>query len=286
TSPKVWNAWKGKLLEDLYRATRRVLREVPGSESSDSLLDLRKQEAVRGLNFMGIAPAAYKGFWDRLDIAYFLRTDPQDIAWQTRVLYRRADALEPLVRTRMSPFGGGFQVVAYLPDQPDLFARICGYFDRKNLSVLDAQVHTTRDGRALDSFLVVDPNHVEGEGSYRDILQLVETELAQRLAARPALEAPVRGRSSRRSRSFPISPRVELRPDERGRHHLLSIVANDRTGLLYAIAMVLAQHGLNLQAARVMTLGDRVEDVFLIEGPALAQTRTQLQLENDLLQVL
>lgn len=288
TSPKVWNAWKGKLLEDLYRATRRELRAVSDDGSSLSLLDRRKQEAVRLLNFIGIDAQAYQSFWDRLDIAYFLRTDPQDIAWQTRVIYRRADALEPLVRTRMSPFGGGFQVVAYLPDQPDLFARICGYFDRKNLSVLDARVHTTRDGRALDSFLVIDPNHDEtrGDGSYRDILQLVETELAQRLSDRPALDAPVRGRSSRRSRTFPISPRVELRPDERGRHHLLSIVANDRTGLLYAIARVLAQHGLNLQAARVMTLGDRVEDVFLIDGPALSQTRAQLQLENDLLQVL
>lgn len=297
TSPKVWNAWKGKLLEDLFRATRRLLRQpssthgtapVP-AESTDptrSLLDSRKQEALRLLNFAGLDPTSYRAFWERLDIAYFLRTDPQDIAWQTRVLYRRADAVDPVVRTRMSPFGGGFQVVAYLLDQPDLFARICGYFDRKNLSVLDARVHTTRDGRALDSFLVVDPARTEGDASYRDILQLVETELSERLAQRPPLDPPVRGRISRRSRSFPISPRVELRPDERGRHYLLSIIANDRTGLLYAIARVLAQHGINLQAARIMTLGDRVEDSFLIDGPGLSQTRTQLQLETALLQAL
>ena len=294
TSPKVWNAWKGKLLEDLFRATLRLLRrqsqsqqdQVHPADPPHSLLDSRKQEALRLLNFAGIDPASYQAFWDRLDIAYFLRTDPQDIAWQTRVLYRRADAEQPVVRTRMSPFGGGFQVVAYLLDQPDLFARICGYFDRKNLSVLDARVHTTRDGRALDSFLVVDPSHTEGDGRYRDILQLVETELAQRLAERPPLEPPVRGRASRRSRSFPISPRVELRPDERGRHYLLSIMANDRTGLLYSIARVLAQHGINLQAARIMTLGDRVEDSFLIDGPGLSQARTQLQLESALLQAL
>ena len=294
TSPKVWNAWKGKLLEDLFRATSRLLQQQGQSESAlsapgdptRSLLDSRKHEALRLLNFAGIDPASYQAFWERLDIAYFLRTDPQDIAWQTRVLYRRVDAQQPVVRTRMSPFGGGFQVVAYLADQPDLFARICGYFDRKNLSVLDARVHTTRDGRALDSFLVVDPAQTEGDASYRDILQLVETELAQRLAERLPLDPPVRGRASRRSRSFPISPRVELRPDERGRHYLLSIIANDRTGLLYSIARVLAQHGINLQAARIMTLGDRVEDSFLIDGPGLSQARTQLQLETALIQTL
>jgi [protein-PII] uridylyltransferase len=288
TSPKVWNAWKGKLLEDLFRATRRILREghAGASGSTSALLDHRKQEALRLLNFAGIDPAAYQDFWARLDIGYFLRTDPQDIAWQTRVLHRRVDSTVPVVRTRISPFGAGFEVVTYLPDQPDLFARICGYFDRKNLSVIDARIHTTRDGRALDSFLIVDPGQTDAEGRYRDILQLVEVELAQRLAERPELEPPVRGRPSRRSRSFPISPRVELRPDERGRHYLLSITANDRTGLLYSIARVLGQHGLNLQTARIMTLGDRVEDVFLIDGPGLSQGRIQRQLEHDLLQVM
>lgn len=288
TSPKVWNAWKGKLLEDLFRATRRSLRAgIAGTpETAVALLDHRKQEALRLLNFAGIDPADYQDFWARLDIGYFLRTDPQDIAWQTRVLHRQADSQMPVVRTRISPFGAGFEVVAYLPDQADLFARICGYFDRKNLSVLDARVHTTRDGRALDSFLIVDPSQTESEAHYRDILQLVEVELAERLAHRIPLEPPVRGRASRRSRSFPVSPRVELRPDDRGRHYLLSIMANDRTGLLYTIARVLGQHGINLKTARIMTLGDRVEDVFLIDGPGLSQGRIQRQLEQDLLQVM
>jgi [protein-PII] uridylyltransferase len=171
----------------------------------------------------------------------------------------------------------------YLPDQPDLFARICGYFDSKNLSVLDARIHTTRNGRALDSFLVVDPNHA---AQYRDILSLVEVELADRLSQRRPLEAPVRGRASRRSRYFPIAPKVDLRPDERGNRFLLSVVASDRTGLLYGIARTLARHGINLQAARIMTLGERAEDVFLIDGPALANARQQIQLESELLDAM
>jgi [protein-PII] uridylyltransferase len=96
----------------------------------------------------------------------------------------------------------------------------------------------------------------------------------------------VRGRPSRRSRYFPIAPQVDLRPDERGNRYLLSVVANDRTGLLYGIARTLAKHGINLQAARIMTLGERAEDVFLIDGPALANARQQIQLENEVLEAV
>jgi [protein-PII] uridylyltransferase len=91
---------------------------------------------------------------------------------------------------------------------------------------------------------------------------------------------------SRRSRYFPIKPSVALRADERGRHYLLSVNAADRTGLLYSIASVLSKHGVNLQTARVTTLGERVEDVFVIDGAPLANLKQQLQLETDLLEAL
>ena len=278
TSPKVWNAWKGKLLEDLYRAAKSVL--AGRSAQTGERVDARRKEALRILNLYALSEEAYAPLWSRLDIAYFLRNDAQDIAWHTRVLCSHVDTEEPIVRTRLAAIGEGFQVVVYLRDQEDLFARICGYFDRKNLSVLDARIHTTKHGYALDSFLVVDPGQSSG---YRDILMLVESELSETLRIRRPLAPPVRGRISRRSRYFPIQPTVDLRADERGRHYLLSVTANDRTGLLYSIARVLTQHQINLYTARVTTLGERVEDVFLIDGPSLANLKQQLQLETDLL---
>jgi [protein-PII] uridylyltransferase len=87
-------------------------------------------------------------------------------------------------------------------------------------------------------------------------------------------------------RHFPISPVVDIRPDERGAYHVLSIVAADRPGLLYGVARTLARYHINLQTARVNTLGDRAEDVFLISGETLAAPKTVLQLEQDLLQEL
>ncbi len=281
TSPKVWNAWKGKLLEDLYHLAKAVLAGQHPLQLER--LDERRREALRILNLYALSEERYAALWSKLDIGYFLRNDAQDIAWHTRVLCAHVDATEPVVRTRLAGIGEGFQVVVYLPDQEALFARICGYFDRKNLSVLDARIHTTRHGYALDSFLVVDPTH---SGHYRDILALVEAELTDALRNHGALPPPVRGRISRRSRYFPIQPSVDLRPDERGRHYLLSVTANDRTGLLYGIARVLSQHRINLHTARVTTLGERVEDVFLVDGPSLANLREQLNLERDLLATL
>ncbi len=278
TSPRVWNAWKGKLLEDLYWLTRRVLAgEAP---SAQVRIDARRAEAVRVLGLYAIGPERYEPFWRQLDAPYFLRNDPQDIAWHTRVLHAFADTTKPVVRARLAPIGEGFQVVVYQPDQPDLFAQICGYFDGRNLSVLDAKIHTTEHGYALDSFVLVDP---AGPTHYRDILVQVEAGLAQRLARPGELPPPVRGRISRRSRYFPIEPSIDLRPDERGRQFLLSVVANDRTGLLYGIARVLGRYRISLHTARITTLGERVEDVFLIDGEALRNPREQLQFETELL---
>jgi [protein-PII] uridylyltransferase len=281
TSPKVWNAWKGKLLQDLYHAAKRALSgEAP---QPGPMLDALRREARRILNLYALSEDRYEAFWSQLDVAYFLRSDAADVAWHTRVLHGHVNADEPVVRTRLAPIGEGFQVVVYMPDQPELFARICGFFDSRNLSVLDARIHTTRHGYALDSFLVVDPT---ASGQYRDILPLIEAELSARLKNQAPLAPPVRGRISRRSRYFPIQPTVDLRPDERGQHYLVAITANDRTGLLYSVARVLADHRINLYTARVSTLGERVEDMFLVDGPSLARSREQIALETDLLAAL
>jgi [protein-PII] uridylyltransferase len=87
-------------------------------------------------------------------------------------------------------------------------------------------------------------------------------------------------------RHFPISPAVDIRPDERGAYYVLSVVAGDRPGLLYDVARTLARYRINLQTARVNTLGDRVEDVFLLSGGALTDSRAVLNLEQDLLKAL
>ena len=281
TSPKVWNGWKGKLLEDLYRMTLRVLGgETP---SKDRELKNRQEDALKALRLIGIAPNAHEKFWQQLDVAYFLRHDASDIAWQTRVLHDKIDSTIPVVKCRLAPIGEGLQVTVYVKDQADLFARICNYFDSKNFGILDAKIHTSKNGYALDTFMVTEPTFAH---QYRDIINLVEHELSAVLAKQTPLSPPNRGRLSRMSRSFPIVPTVDLRPDDKGQFYLLSISANDRNGLLYAIAEVLTKYKINLHTAKIMTLGERVEDVFIVDGAALQGARTQIQFETDLLDAL
>ncbi|WP_119355229.1 [protein-PII] uridylyltransferase [Azohydromonas sediminis] len=282
TSPKVWNAWKGKLLEDLYRQT---LRALGGAKPNlDAEIEARKAEARSMLALASMLPDTEQPLWRTLEVSYFARHDASDIAWHARVLWRHVNTAEPVVRARPWALGEGLQVLVYAPDRPDLFARICGYFDGAGFNIQDAKIHTTRAGYALDTFQVIHPQmEPPNTPNYRDLTALVETDLKRALLSDAPLPEPSRGRLSRRVRSFPVTPRVSLRPDERAQRWLLSISTSDRSGLLYSIARVLARHRVNLQLAKITTLGERVEDTFLVDGPELQQAKAQLQIEGELL---
>ncbi len=288
TSPKVWNAWKGKLLEDLYRLT---LRAMGGAQPNrDAEIEARKEDARHMLALHSALPGTEEPLWKTLEISYFARHDAADIAWHARSLWRHVQTNRPVVQARPSSIGDGLQVLVYSPDRPDLFARICGYFDGAGFSILDAKIHTTRAGYALDTFQVVATQNMwadhgtgEPELKYRDLISLVENQATLALASEGPLPEPRSGRVSRRVRSFPVTPRVSLAPDERAQRWLLAVSASDRSGLLYAIARVLAHNRVNLQLAKITTLGERVEDTFLVDGPELQRPKGQLRIETELL---
>ena len=281
TSPKVWNAWKGKLLEDLYRLTLAVL----GGAQPDrgTVLAMRREEASAEIRRLGLRDESRDNFWRQLDVAYFLRHEASEIAWHTRHLYHRADGTEPVVKARVVGQNEGLQIMVYAPDRNDLFADICAYLDQRALSVQDARIHTTRRGWALDSFIVLLPGN---DRDFRSWANLIEHELADRLTRPDTNPRPAPGygrRRSRRARVFPIVPNIELRPDESGSSWRLSIIAADRPGLLHSLAQVFARHSIDLKMAKIMTLGDRIEDVFIIEGDVLGHPKDQLQFERSLL---
>ncbi|MCK9990423.1 MAG: [protein-PII] uridylyltransferase [Rugosibacter sp.] len=281
TSPKVWNAWKGKLLEDLYRMTAQLL-------SGDAVPQLagvaeKQEEARRILRYYGLRQGVEAPLWTQLDVSYFMRHLAEEIAWHARNLYYCSHAQEPVVRAHLNPGGEGLQVMVYCPDQPQLFARLCGFFALMGYSIMDARIHTTHHRYALDSFIISTPN----DGiAYRDMISLIEHDLSQQLTQRPALPAIPAGRLSRMVRHFPMAPTCEIIPDERGEQYLMNISAIDRPGMLYAIARVLDDHHVRLHTAKIATLGERVEDVFLLSGQALTQTATLVKLEQDLLAAL
>jgi [protein-PII] uridylyltransferase len=282
TSPKVWNAWKGKLLEDLFHLTRRLLTGHHGS--IESSVQARQEEALAKLRLYAIPENAHEQFWRQLDIPYFLRHDPQEIAWHTRLLYYRATTDVPVVKARLSPAGEGLQVMVYVQDQKELFARICGFFEKINYDIHEAKIYTTRGGYALDTFQVQDP--LSREPHYRERMSYIEYELAQRLLHKSPLPPLAKPRLARQLRHFPISPEVNIQPDDKGTYQVLSVIAGDRPGLLSRIARVLTAYDINLHTAKINTLGARAEDVFLVTGPALYDAKRVVRFEADLIEQL
>ena len=282
TSPKVWNAWKAKLLESLFWATRRLLSGDRLSLASS--LQARQDEARAKLRLYAVPDNAQEKLWAQLEDAYFLRHEPQEIAWHTRRLYYRVNTPEPVVKARLSPAGEGLQVMIYVPDQKELFARICSFFEHISYDIFEAKIYTTRHGYALDSFQVQDPDNRRPQ--YRDVIGLIEHELAERLRHKTPLPPLSKPRLSRQLRHFPISPEVNIQPDEKGTYWVLSVIAGDRPGLLSRIARVLTAYDINLHTAKINTLGARAGDVFIIAGAALRDAKTVVRLESDLVEQL
>jgi [protein-PII] uridylyltransferase len=261
TSPKIWNAWKAKLLEHLYSVTRHALRG--NATNTNAELQLRQQQAHATLNYYGIAEQAYLSLWEKLGRLYFMRHESQEIAWHSRLLLTHINTAEAIVRARLSPGGDGIQAMIYTRDRDDLFARICGFFERIGYTIVEAKVHTTQHGYALDSFLVLDPS--DHAIHYRDLLNYIEYELTQKLLS-TGLPSPPQGRVSRQVKHMPIPAEVTVSYDASSRNHVLDVVASDRPGLLSRIAQVFLEYGVHLHTAKINTLGSRIEDTFLISA--------------------
>ena len=284
TSPDVWNAWKSRLLENLFLAARRYLRS--GGEAVFAEPLERQQQARAILGRYAIMEPDYQALWGKLGEAYFLRHESQEIAWHTRLLLTHLTTTKPIVRAHLSPGGDGIQVMIYTLDRDGLFACICGFFESIGYTIVEAKVHTTSHGYALDSFLVLDES--DRSVRYRDLLSYIEYELAQRLESIHPPEESSHGRVSRQVKHFPIKPEVSISPAEKDNNHVLSIVASDRPGLLSRIAHAFLRLGISLHTARINTLGNRAEDIFLISarGGEPLPASTLEELKAELLEVL
>lgn len=263
TSPKVWNAWKGRLLSELYAATTRVfLRGLANPLDVQAQVDDLRRAALALVQSKRVPAAASEGFWKQLDPDYFLRYDAESLAWHAQTIINASAADFPIVATRYNPDIGGSEFLIYTPDREYLFAIQTGGFDRLNLSIMDARIHTTRNGFALNTFVVLDQS---GE-AVRDRKVLAELQLAMRrqlLDPRPGRDVHT-AHLPRQLRHFPIPTRVSFGPSVNGQQTIMEVVAQDRPGLLYQVALALQHNKINLVTAKISTFGERAEDIFFI----------------------
>ncbi|MGH8030280.1 MAG: bifunctional uridylyltransferase/uridylyl-removing protein GlnD [Arenimonas sp.] len=278
TSPKLWNAWKDRLLADLYTATRFALRRgLEHPLHADEIIADTRAMAEAMLENEGLADADVQQVWAGFPAEAFLRYRPEQLAWQTRgLIAARGQGTTVLVRSHDAP--GTLEVFVRTPDRDGVFAALVATFDRLGLGVLDARVLTSTDAHALDNFqLSVPPGDGHGADDHKagEVRRAVEGALRD-----PARVRPARRMAPRQLRHFPVPTRVEFDSDEASGRTRLSLVCSDRPGLLARLAQVLRKHRLSVHDARIATFGERVEDFFLladehdraVTGPAILES--------------
>ncbi|MBA3695192.1 MAG: [protein-PII] uridylyltransferase [Methylotenera sp.] len=262
TSPAVWNAWKARLLESLFNATKHALAHK--KQQLQEIMDTRRTEAATKLSKFGLYDSSYSHVWKQFGTSYFLRHESDEIAWHSRLLTPHLHTTNSIVRARLGPSGDGIQVMIYTKDRTDLFARICNFFDRMGYNIAEARIYTTDHLYALNSFVILDQS---GKSvSYSGLLKFIETELTQKLDSGSLLESPLQGRISRQVKHMPIQAQITISEESGNNNHKLEIVANDRPGLLATIAHKFLVHEIELHTAKINTLGNRAEDTFLISA--------------------
>ena len=287
TNPELLNSWKYTLLENLYQAAAAAFRRgLDNPADSGEQITAHTEEALELLERGGIAPARAAALWARFPDDYFLRHQPDEIAWHTRSILQHTEA-GPLIDLRVDDARGGNTILILVPDRDFLFAKVTGALARLGLTVQEARVHSTDDGWALDSYMVLD----EHSGLIREPRRLAE--IAQSLAAALQREdrepLPVNRRRARNARC--IHTPVQVRFLDHQVDHLtpLEVIAGDRPGLLSQVGQVFLDLHIRLTAAKVATLGERAEDVFFVtsaDGEPLDDPARREALRTKLIEAL
>ncbi|MGY3265094.1 [protein-PII] uridylyltransferase [Lysobacter sp. HA35] len=261
TSPKLWNAWKDRLLADLYTSTRLALRRgLENPLAADQRARETRAAAADLLRADSIDDAAIDATFARMPEVGFQRARPDQVAWQARTLLALGTR-ETAVAVRSLGDAGALEVFVHSPDRDGLFAAIVITFDRLGLAIAQARVLDGPEARVFDSFEVL-PSDARTQPTPEDVARRLEHVLAGPLdELRPA-----RRTQPRHLKHFRIAPQVGF--DRLDARTVMSLVCTDRPGLLADVALVLREQGMRVHDARVATFGERAEDVFQITRAA------------------
>jgi [protein-PII] uridylyltransferase len=282
--PGVWNSWKRQLLSDLYEGAEEVLRLGHKQRGREERIGA-KQNGLR--EKMGWDDAKFAKLAKRLPEAYWI-AEPEDILASNLDLIANAGNAELTIDAKVYPERGATLVTVYAADHPGLFYRIAGGIHAAGGSIIDARIHTTKDGMALDNFLVQDPfgQPFDEEGRLTRLKDAIRDALNNRSAMVAKLKARPLPRT--RAEAFDIAPNVLIDNRASNRQTVIEVTARDRPALLNGLAHALFESRVTIRSAHIATYGERAVDTFyvtdLIGDKIISETRID-EIRDRLLQV-
>lgn len=266
TSPKVWNAWKGQLLLELYHATRKALHQgVAKPINADEHVADDKQEAltliIQQLGENNFNQEHVQQFWNTLPNDYFIRNEPYYIAWHATSMIQ-ATAIEiPLVSIRYSERLEGVMIFVFAPETRKLLTQVTASFDELELNIIEARLQSSKNGFALYSFSAMVPETKSAQED--EYMRSIEKQLHSLILSRGPTKLISRRNASRALKHFPIQPTVRFSFNHPA-YTTVDVIAQDQPGLLHNVARILQENDLYLVSARVATFGARAEDIFFV----------------------
>jgi [protein-PII] uridylyltransferase len=288
TNPSLWNSWRGALLRELFTATRWAFRR--GLEKPIDLEDrvlACKEETRAQLARLGIDEAAMERVLNEFSDEYFLRCQPDEIAWHTVAIATRREDEPPLVLLRPMSQRGSAEIFIHARNRDCLFADITAVLDQLGLTIFDAKIIPTNAGYVINSYHVLESAGEPIKEHRRQIQICMKLrECLFRLGGAPPR---VQRLVSREIKHFTVPTRIYFHEDPQQRHTVLELIATDRPGLLSKVGQAFTRNGVRLVNARISTIGSRAEDIFLItdrHDRPLANEDDKKRLMNDLLELV
>lgn len=264
TNPKLWNTWRSSLMRQLYTQTRDVIRNgIDRPVDYQMLIEDTKFFASERL-VQDFSLERVESVWQELDDEYFLKESVDDIAWSTHAILEHGSGTEPLItlRAQRKSAQDAVQIFIYTKDKPNLFATTVAVLDRMNLDVQDARIITAKTDFSLDSYIVLDRFGTLLTDPQRQ--ETVKNALSEALSHVDEYPNLMQRRIPRQLRHFNIENIVTIRTDDILKQQKIEISTLDQPGLLAKIGGLFMMQGLDIHSAKIVTLGERAEDIFYV----------------------